>query len=147
LSCPVMDMLAPNHDDSQLCIMQKTFVVYILTNTTRSTLYTGITGYMSLRMFQHKHKLQNGFTAKYNVNRLIYYEKFSHPGDAIAREKQIKGWRRSKKIALIEAINPKWNDLAGDWDAIFANPGPSTRVSPAGENAGAPPSLRMTPLT
>jgi putative endonuclease len=118
--------------------MQKTFIMYILTNTSRSTLYTGITGHLPYRMFQHKHKAENGFTAAYNVNRLVYYETYSHPSDAIAREKQIKGWRRSKKIALIESINPRWDDMAGDWDAIFANPGPSTRVSPAGESAGAP---------
>ena len=118
--------------------MKKSYIVYMLTNASRSTLYTGMTGYMALRVFQHKHKHEHGFTAKYNVTRLVYYESYFHPVDAIAREKQIKGWRRSKKVALIESMNPAWDDLAGGWERAFANLGPSTRVSPAGESAGGP---------
>jgi len=106
----------------------KTFVVYILTNASRKTLYTGVTSRIDLRTFQHKHKVHNGFTAKYNVHRLVYYERFSDPWSAIAREKQIKGWLRAKKIALIESVNPRWGDLTRDWENIFElgpNPGPS----------------------
>lgn len=106
----------------------RTYVVYILTNASRRTLYTGITSRIGLRTFEHKHKVHNGFTAKYNVHRLVYYERYSDPWSAIAREKQIKGWLRAKKIALIESLNPRWDDLAGNWDSIFEvkkNPGPS----------------------
>jgi putative endonuclease len=78
-----------------------------------------MTGYLLRRVFQHKHKLLPGFTCHYNLTRLVYYEMFAYPGDAIAREKEIKGWRRSKKIALIESVNPQWNDLAAEWENIY----------------------------
>jgi predicted GIY-YIG superfamily endonuclease len=65
--------------------------------------------------YEHKHKLVPGFSAKYNLHRLVYFEAFGHIGDAIAREKELKGWLRSKKVALIESQNPKWLDLAADW--------------------------------
>ena len=119
----------------------KTYVVYILTNASRRTLYTGITSRIGLRAFQHKHKLHNGFTAKYNVHRLVYYERYSDPWSAIAREKQIKGWLRAKKIVLIESVNPRWNDLTGNWESLFQpvqSPGPSL------ENPG--PSLGLPRL-
>ena len=106
----------------------KTYVVYILTNASRRTLYTGITSRIGLRAIQHKHKVHNGFTAKHNVHRLVYYERHSDPWSAIAREKQIKGWLRARKIALIESINPRWDDLTGNWESVFQlvqNPGPS----------------------
>jgi putative endonuclease len=97
----------------------KTYAVYILTNVSRSTLYTGISGKLLRRVFQHKYKEQQGFTARYNVSRLVYYENYSNPLDAIAREKEIKGWRRQKKIALVESMNPKWDDLAREWENIY----------------------------
>ena len=97
----------------------KTFVVYILTNASRRTLYTGVTSRIDLRTFQHKHKVHNGFTAKYNVHRLVYYERYSDPWSAIAREKQIKGWLRAKKIALIESVNQRWDDLTGNWESLL----------------------------
>jgi putative endonuclease len=91
-----------------------------MTNGPRShVLYTGITGYLPRRVFQHKHKLLPGFTSRYHVTRLVYYEMFAYPGDAIAREKEIKGWRRSKKIALIESMNPHWRDLASEWEDVY----------------------------
>ena len=96
----------------------KTYHVYILTNVSRSSLYTGVTGKLVKRDFQHEIKFFKGFTAKYNVNRLVYYEAFFRIEDAIAREKQIKGWRRAKKIALIEAVNPKWDDLSRGWEKL-----------------------------
>jgi putative endonuclease len=93
----------------------KRFYVYIMTNRPRShVLYTGVTGNIARRVFEHKNKLLPGFTSRYNLTRLAYYESFSIPDLAIDREKEIKGWRRSKKIRLIESLNPHWHDLAND---------------------------------
>ena len=92
----------------------KTYYVYIMTSPT-GTLYTGITNDLQRRVYQHKHKLIEGFTAKYNITRLVYYEETGDVKSAIAREKQIKGWVRKKKIALIESQNPKWHDLSEGW--------------------------------
>jgi putative endonuclease len=85
--------------------------VYIMTNRSR-TLYTGVTSNLQQRVFQHKNKLVAGFTSRYRIDRLVYFEETPDIRDAIAREKQIKGWVRSKKIALIESINPAWEDLS-----------------------------------
>jgi putative endonuclease len=74
-----------------------------------------MTNNLERRVNQHKNKVTEGFTSKYNVDRLVYMETFGDVRDAIAREKQIKSWRRSKKIALIESMNPKWRDLSEDW--------------------------------
>src|SRR5947209_18332982 len=91
----------------------KQFYVYIMTNRPRShVLYTGITGNLPRRVFEHKNKLVAGFTSRYNLTRLVYYESFAFPYAAIAREKQMKGLRRSKKIFLIESMQPLWYDLA-----------------------------------
>ena len=118
----------------------KHFYVYITTNSPRSAvLYTGITGNLTRRVWEHKNNLTSGFTSRYNLTRLVYYELFYYPDAAIAREKEIKGWRRSKKIKLIETMNPKWNDLAKDWHGLY-KPAPATDCNaiprPAGENAG-----------
>jgi putative endonuclease len=86
--------------------------VYIITNARHTTLYTGVTGNLERRMYEHKHKFSKGFSQKYNLNKLVYCEETSDVNAAIAREKQIKGWLRAKKIALIETINPEWNDLS-----------------------------------
>ena len=97
----------------------KHFYVYIMTNGPRShVLYTGITGNLSRRVFEHKNKLCPGFTSRYNLTRLVYHEMFVHPAEAIAREKEIKSWRRSKKIALIESMNPHRHDLAAEWQDV-----------------------------
>ena len=94
----------------------KQFFVYIMTNGPKSAvLYTGITGNLPHRVWQHKSKLTPGFTSRYNLTQLVYYERFFYPDAAIDREKEIKGWRRSKKIKLIESMNPKWENLAKDW--------------------------------
>jgi len=93
----------------------KHYAVYLLTNASRSSLYTGVTSTLHQRSFQHKQSVFVGFTSKYNVNRLVYYEMFLRIDDAIAREKQIKGWTRKKKIALVESMNPKWDDLSREW--------------------------------
>jgi putative endonuclease len=92
----------------------KKYFVYIMTNRSR-TLYTGVTNDLHRRAYEHKHKLVPGFTAKYNIDRLVYFEETSDVAAAIAREKQIKGWLRAKKVALIEAANPQWNDLGAGW--------------------------------
>ena len=94
------------------------YYVYILTNATR-TLYVGVTNNLERRMYEHKNKLVPGFTSKYNVTWLAYYEQTSDIESAIAREKQIKGWRRSKKVALIESSNPQWKDLSLEWGIDF----------------------------
>ena len=93
--------------------MMKTYYVYILTNYSK-TLYTGVTNDLQRRIYQHKNKTIPGFTSKYKINRLVYYETFNDIRQAIAREKQIKGWLREKKIALIESVNPMWKDLSED---------------------------------
>lgn len=82
-----------------------------MTNQSR-TLYTGITNDLVRRIYEHKNKLVPGFTAKYRITRLVYFEETSDIQAAIAREKQIKGWLRAKKITLIESMNPKWEDLS-----------------------------------
>jgi putative endonuclease len=92
----------------------KTYYVYIMTNRSR-TLYTGTTNDLKRRVYEHKHKLIPGFTNKYNITRLVYFEETADVKAAIAREKQIKGWLRAKKIALIESANPEWRDLSADW--------------------------------
>ena len=92
----------------------KQYYVYIMTSKSR-TLYTGITNNLERRVYEHKNKIGSKFTSKYNITRLVYYEIFSDVRDAIAREKQIKGWLRAKKIALIESVNPRWEDLSVHW--------------------------------
>jgi putative endonuclease len=90
-------------------------------------------------VFEHKNKLVPGFTSRYNLTRLAYYECFFYPDAAIAREKEIKGWRRSKKIKLIESINPHWEDLAERWSDVHVPQqlnSPREIPRPAGENAG-----------
>jgi len=98
----------------------KLFFVYIMTNGPKSAvLYTGVTGNLVRRAWQHKSKLIAGFTSRYNLTQLVYYEQFVYPDAAINREKEIKGWRRGKKIQLITSMNPKWEDLARDWQNLF----------------------------
>ena len=79
------------------------------------TLYTGVTNDLKRRVYEHKNKLINGFTKKYNITKLVYYEATNEVTSAIVREKQIKGWLRRKKIALIESANPQWEDLSEEW--------------------------------
>jgi putative endonuclease len=90
------------------------YFVYIL-GSKSGVLYIGVTNDLTRRLFEHKQKLIAGFTSKYNISRLLYFETFENIADAIAREKQIKGWRRSKKTALIESTNPTWLDLSMEW--------------------------------
>ena len=90
---------------------EKKGYVYILTNAKNKVLYTGVTSNLIKRVYEHKNKMVEGFSKKYNLHKLIYYEVFEDIMNAIIREKQIKGRLRSKKIALIEQMNPKWEDL------------------------------------
>jgi len=90
---------------------EKQYYVYIVTNKTNRVLYTGVTNDLKRRVYEHKAKLVEGFTKKYNVDKLIYYEASMEVESAILREKQIKGGSRGKKIRLVETINPKWKDL------------------------------------
>ncbi len=92
----------------------KEYYVYIMTSRS-GTLYVGVTSDLLRRVHEHKTKAFPGFTAKYNINRLVHFESTDDVQEALAREKQIKGWRRSKKLALIKSDNPKWQDLAEDW--------------------------------
>ena len=87
------------------------FYTYILTNKNNTVLYIGCTNNLERRLSEHIMGIGSNFTKKYQLYKLIYYETYSFMADAIAREKQIKGWMRSKKVALIEAINPNWNNL------------------------------------
>jgi putative endonuclease len=82
----------------------------------RGTLYTGVTNDLECRVYEHKYELADGFTRRYNVSSLLYYESTNDVKSAIAREKQIKGWLRAKKVALIESLNPQWKDLAECWN-------------------------------
>jgi len=90
------------------------YYVYIMTNKSR-TLYVGVTSNLLRRIFEHKNHLIEGFTEKYNINKLVYYEMTNDIIEAISREKQIKGWLRQKKIDLIQSMNPTWRDLSEDW--------------------------------
>ena len=92
----------------------KEYFVYIMTNRSK-TLYTGVTNDLVRRVFEHKQGRRKGFTSKYSIKKLIYFESGCNINEAIRREKQIKGWSRSKKILLIEKLNPKWRDLSEDW--------------------------------
>ena len=92
--------------------------VYMVTNRWKNVLYTGVTNELFRRMWQHKNKAFPGFTKKYNCDRLVYFEEYGEIDQAIAREKQIKGWTRARKNALVERMNPEWKDLAESWYGV-----------------------------
>jgi len=92
----------------------KTYFVYIMTNRSK-TLYTGITNSLIRRVREHKLGIGSGFAAKYKLDRLAYFERFENVHRAIGREKEIKGWLRIKKLALIVSVNPAWRDLSAEW--------------------------------
>ncbi|HJT54070.1 MAG TPA: GIY-YIG nuclease family protein [Candidatus Angelobacter sp.] len=105
------------------------FWVYILSSRS-GTLYVGITGYLNRRITQHKIDTIEGFTKKYQCHRLVYYERYQDVRAAIAREKQLKRWRREKKIFLIEKLNPRWQDLAENWNREMRFRGQSLGKTP-----------------
>jgi len=93
----------------------KQYYVYIIMTNKSKTLYIGVSDNLERRVYEHKNKLMEGFTKRYNITKLVYYEETNDVQSAIGREKQIKGWLRRKKIALIEMMNPRWVDLSEGW--------------------------------
>jgi putative endonuclease len=93
---------------------EKQYYVYILTNKSNKVLYVGVTNDLTRRIYEHRNKLVEGFTKKYNLNKLIYYEATSDIHSALEREKQLKNWHRDWKINLIKSFNPMWNDLSSN---------------------------------
>ena len=91
------------------------YYVYMITNKTNSVLYTGITNNLERRLYEHKNKLVKGFTSKYNVNKLVYFDHTEDVISAITREKEIKGWKRDKKNKLVASMNPEWKDLSEEF--------------------------------
>ncbi|MGD1805755.1 GIY-YIG nuclease family protein [Dapis sp. BLCC M126] len=91
--------------------MTKEYYIYIMTNNRNTVLYTGVTNDLIKRVYEHKSKLVEGFTKKYNINKLVYFETYENPSEAIAREKQIKAGSRQKKVNLINSMNLEWKDL------------------------------------
>jgi putative endonuclease len=93
----------------------KTYFTYIITNKPKGVLYIGVTNNLERRMMEHKHKIIAGFSARYNLNKLVYFTDSGSVESAIAYEKKLKGWLRSRKIELIEEKNPEWLDLSLEW--------------------------------
>jgi putative endonuclease len=91
------------------------YYVYLLTNWNNKVMYIGVTNNLERRIYEHKNKLIKGFTEKYNVNKLVYFEETQDINVAIEREKEIKRWRRDKKNKLVNLVNPKWDDLSSGW--------------------------------
>jgi putative endonuclease len=91
---------------------EKRYYVYLLTNWNNKVMYVGVTNDLKRRLYEHKNRLVKGFTDKYNVHKLVYFEETNDVRSAIAREKEIKKWRRQKKNNLVLGVNPKWNDLS-----------------------------------
>ena len=118
--------------------------VYILSNQSRSTIYIGVTSSLERRVWQHQNKVRPGFTAKYNCDRLIYYEAYPDPQQAIARESQLKKWRREKKENLINTLNPTWRNLSNE---LFAQrPARIDAPGSAGDSSTSLRRLSPTPL-
>ena len=91
------------------------YFVYILSKWDDSVLYIGVTGNLEKRLYEHLNHLVDGFTSKYNVNKLVYFEETNDVYSALSREKQLKGWTRAKKNRLITTLNPEWKDLSAEW--------------------------------
>ena len=127
--------------------MAKSYYVYILASRSRN-LYIGVTNNLYRRMIQHRLGLVPGFTSQYKIFRLAHYEVFGDIRAAIAREKEIKGWRREKKVWLIQKHNPTWHDLAADWFEVQRTPTPkrdSQQDTSAAAKAGPSPPSKIRP--
>jgi len=111
----------------------RNYYVYMITNTHNTVLYTGVSNDLERRLYEHRHKLTRGFSARYNLHKLVYVEVTADVGAAISREKQIKGWVRARKNALVNESNPLWLDLSADWSSA----GGDSSLLPQGD-----PSLR-----
>ena len=94
---------------------ERRYYVYLLTNWNNKVMYVGVTNNLERRIYEHENKLIKGFTEKYNVNKLVYFEETQDVNAAIEREKEIKKWRREKKNQLVNLMNPKWDDLSSGW--------------------------------
>ena len=103
----------------------KAYFVYMMTNRSRIVLYTGVTNDLARRVWEHHNGTVKGFTKRYRLTILVYYETYNDIGDAISREKEVKDWRRSKKNALVETLNPKWIDLSPTLFRQLRDPSPS----------------------
>lgn len=122
---------------------RRSYRVYIM-GSLSGTLYVGFTGNLHKRIFEHKFHQKEGFTKKYEVERLLYWASYDDVHKAIAREKQLKGWSRVKKITLIESRNPHWLDLAREWYPWMNSGGARDASTPEDRPADAPPPLSMT---
>jgi putative endonuclease len=122
---------APRAREESAVRRERRYYVYILASKSR-TLYVGVTGLLMARILQHKSGECKGFTQQYKVDRLVYYEVFQYVNNAIARETEIKKWRREKKIALFELDNPTWEDLPADW----GKPVPMAKADSSPADAG-----------
>jgi len=111
------------------------YYIYILTNKNNRVLYTGVTRDLNRRIYEHKQKLIKGFTAKYNVNKLVFFQEFTDINEAISIEKKIKGWLRAKKVYLINKFNPGWKDLSSSCHS---------EATPKNLKRGPSPRFRMT---
>ena len=92
------------------------YYVYILTNKSSRVMYIGVTNDLERRVYEHKQELVEGFTKRYHVHKLVYFETTTNVRSAIEREKQLKGWLRARKNALVESVNPEWKDLSDEWE-------------------------------
>ncbi len=109
--------------------MRRAYYFYIMASY-RGALYAGVTNDLTRRVYEHQHKVVEGFTKKYNATKLVYYEAADNIEAAIGRERQVKGWLRRKKVALIESVNPYWENLARDWyEESPTAPDPSAAAS------------------
>ncbi|MGA8223279.1 MAG: GIY-YIG nuclease family protein [Candidatus Acidiferrales bacterium] len=128
--------------------MARTHVVYILASRAR-ILYTGVTNNLEVRLEQHRQKLNSGFTSRYNIFRLVHYEVFGDIRVAIAREKEIKGWRREKKVALIEQKSSTWEDLSAGFFAVGKKQRPKASLpeNAKAEETADPSSAGKRPLS
>jgi putative endonuclease len=130
-----INLVIPTEGRNLLLAGTKRYYVYIMASKSR-VLYVGVTGFLMPRVLQHKSGVRDGFTQKYRITRLVHYESFQYVYNAIARETEIKKWRREKKVTLIESSNPTWEDLAADWGKpidlrfLHSSPPPTTDSSP-----------------
>ena len=110
----LLPFVIPTEGRNLLLDREKRYYVYLMASKSR-VIYVGVTGFLMARVLQHKAGESHGFTSRYNITRLVYYEVFRYVNNALARETEIKKWRREKKVALIARTNPTWEDLAADW--------------------------------
>ena len=120
MTCPSRHRDSPviSTEGRNLMPKEHRYYVYLLTNKNDKVMYVGVTNNLERRVYEHKTKMVLGFTEKYNVNKLVYFEETNDVRAAIAREKEIKKWRREKKNNLVVAVNPEWKDLSDGWFEI-----------------------------